>query len=266
MERALRPQPGAHELLPLIAGAASPDQAKALVERHLLNEREFWGEWVAPSVSRDDPAFADNVYWRGRVWPPLNIITYYGLRRAGFADVAREFARRSHRLFMRNWETDRHCGENFSAVTGEIRDQPDTDWFYAWGALLTLIEVAETIDVDPWEGWTLTNRGEDVAIGPIVTPVGTATVTVRDGCLTLVRNDEPIFVTDARGRWRGLRIGRERFEAIAPADPSGSRWFTLPSVRANRIRSATCDGHPLAADGNQFRLPTGGGTGAIAFI
>ena len=36
-----------------------------------------------PSVSRDDPAYADQKYWRGQIWPPMVLWTHAGLRRAG---------------------------------------------------------------------------------------------------------------------------------------------------------------------------------------
>ena len=32
-------------------------QAKTMIEKHLLNPEEFWGEWVIPSIARNDPAF-----------------------------------------------------------------------------------------------------------------------------------------------------------------------------------------------------------------
>jgi putative isomerase len=64
---------------PLIAGAASPSQAAALLEAFHDLER-FGGAYIVPSVTRNDPAYPDNVYWRGRVWPPLNYLVYHGLR------------------------------------------------------------------------------------------------------------------------------------------------------------------------------------------
>ena len=44
---------------------------------------KFGGAFGLPSVTRDDPAYGDNVYWRGRIWGPLNFWTYQALRRAG---------------------------------------------------------------------------------------------------------------------------------------------------------------------------------------
>ena len=68
---------------PLIAGIGSPEEHAALVERYLRATDKFGGAFGLPSVTRDDPAYGDNVYWRGRIWGPLNFWTYQGLRRAG---------------------------------------------------------------------------------------------------------------------------------------------------------------------------------------
>ena len=64
---------------PMLARAATPEQAKAMIEKHLLNPDEFWGEWVIPSIARNDPAFHDQDYWRGRIWGPMNYLVYLGL-------------------------------------------------------------------------------------------------------------------------------------------------------------------------------------------
>ena len=42
---------------PMLAQAATPEQARRMVNDHLLNPEEFWGQWVIPSISRNDPAF-----------------------------------------------------------------------------------------------------------------------------------------------------------------------------------------------------------------
>ena len=51
-----------------------------MIEKHLMNPQEFWGEWVIPSIARDDPAFKDQNYWRGRIWGPMNYLVYLGLQ------------------------------------------------------------------------------------------------------------------------------------------------------------------------------------------
>ncbi len=134
---------------PLVAGAATSEQATALVNNYLLPWEKFGGDVGLPSVARDDPSYQDNVYWRGRVWPTLNFWTQRGLLRAGFHEQARELADKSWRLFQDGWR-ERICGENFHPETGAITDQPDTDSFYSWGALMAAMAVAQTVDVTPW--------------------------------------------------------------------------------------------------------------------
>ena len=63
-----------------------------MVKEHLLNTNEFWGKYVIPSVPKNDPAFKDNEYWRGRIWAPLNFLVYMGLNNYEFREVKRLFA------------------------------------------------------------------------------------------------------------------------------------------------------------------------------
>jgi hypothetical protein len=128
---------------PLLAGAATGEQVEVMIRRHLMNEQEFWGEWVLPAVPRSDPAFTEQHYWRGRVWAPLNFLVYLGLRRAGRREVARELAARSVRLFERNWRERRCLFENFSALTGYGGDVTFCDPLYPWTGLLVLMELME---------------------------------------------------------------------------------------------------------------------------
>lgn len=78
---------------PLLCGAATDDQRAHLL-KHLDDPQWFGGAFGLPSVSRDDPALKDNVYWRGRIWPILNFLVWSGLRRAGELEAASRLARR----------------------------------------------------------------------------------------------------------------------------------------------------------------------------
>ncbi|KAA0020393.1 glycoside hydrolase family 37 [Salinicola corii] len=135
---------------PLVAAAATPEQITSLVDNYLMPWEKFGGDVALPSVARDDPCYADNVYWRGRVWPTLNFWTQRGLHRAGLHDQARALAEKSWRLFQVGWK-NRICGENFHAETGAVTDQPDTDTFYSWGALMAALAIAQIGDVTPWD-------------------------------------------------------------------------------------------------------------------
>lgn len=134
---------------PLLAGVAPPDRAARVVCEHLLNEAEFWGRWVIPSVARSDPAYADNDYWRGRIWGPLNFLVAEGLRRYRFDNAAAELAQKSLDLFMTNWRADGGVYENYNAETGQGGDVWNAARLYHWGGLLAFIALQELIDVEP---------------------------------------------------------------------------------------------------------------------
>jgi len=125
---------------PLLAKAATPQQAAVMIKNHLLNPKEFWGEWIIPSIARDDPAFNDQNYWRGRIWGPMNYLVYLGLRNYDQPEVQRQFAEKSYALFLQEWRKNGHVHENYNGVTGTGDDVTSSDRFYHWGALLGYIQ------------------------------------------------------------------------------------------------------------------------------
>ena len=128
---------------PLLAKAATPAQASRMIQDHLLNPSEFWGDWVLPSIARNDLAFNDQNYWRGRIWGPMNYLVYLGLRNYPQSGVRRQFAQKSMELFEKEWKANGHVHENYNALTGEGDDESSSDRFYHWGALLALIKFKE---------------------------------------------------------------------------------------------------------------------------
>ena len=131
---------------PMMAKVATPEQAKTMVEKHLLNPKEFWGDYVIPSIERDDPAFKDQDYWRGRIWGPMNYLVYLGLEsydNDGIPEVRRDFAQKSYNLFLKEWTEKGHVHENYNGATGEGDDVSSSDRFYHWGALTAYIEYLE---------------------------------------------------------------------------------------------------------------------------
>lgn len=143
----------ASNFYPLLARI--PDERRAqLMLRRLRDPKEFWGEYVLPSISRDDPAFndprnPDRQYWRGTIWPPTNYLVYQGLKAYGFDAIASEFAKKSQALFMKAWTNFQICPENFHPLTGEAAGQR----FQSWGPLFALTAVEEYLDFTPWEGF-----------------------------------------------------------------------------------------------------------------
>lgn len=219
---------------PLLCGAATADQAEHLL-RHLKDENTFAGAFGLPNATRDDPAFADNVYWRGRIWPNVNFMVWLGLRRYGHFAEARALARQSYDLFMKSWRTGRIAAENYNAVTGEAMDQGDTDPFYIWAALLPMMAVGEICDFDPWRGWTITNSGDDVSVGPMLTPAGSATVTIRDGRLTLALNGADFLRTRMRGQLSDMVVEKGHVSFRMSAAESVEGTIELPTVGSNAL-------------------------------
>lgn len=138
----------ASNFYPLLAGI--PDKTRALrMLRHLLNPEEFWGEFIIPTISRDDPAYKDQQRWRGAIWPPTNYLIYQGLKAYHFDAIASELAKKSSDLFLRTWENFQLCPENFDSRTGEAGGQR----YQSWGSLFALIALEEYLDFTPWEGF-----------------------------------------------------------------------------------------------------------------
>ena len=127
----------------LFSPDVTPERQRRIADGHYYNPQEFYGDWMLPSIARNDPAYPEQNYWRGRVWAPLNFLVYLALVRTELADVRRDLADKSARLFLKEWREHRHVHENYSAITGEGCDSGNSDKFYHWGALLCMIALAE---------------------------------------------------------------------------------------------------------------------------
>ncbi|HEY1897654.1 MAG TPA: trehalase family glycosidase [Terracidiphilus sp.] len=128
---------------PMMAHAATPEQAKTMIEKHLMNPEEFWGQWVIPAIERSDPAFKDQDYWRGRIWGPMNFLVYLGLANYADQNTRSAFAAKSYDLFLKEWKENGHVHENYNAILGTGDDVSSSDRFYHWGALLGYVEYLE---------------------------------------------------------------------------------------------------------------------------
>jgi hypothetical protein len=113
------------------------------IEEHFFNPEEFYGEYMMPSISRNDPAYKDQDYWRGRIWAPMNYLAYTALRMRGLDRACKTLAEKSKNLVMKEWLDKGHVHENYNADTGEGCDVRNSDKFYHWGALLSLIALID---------------------------------------------------------------------------------------------------------------------------
>lgn len=197
---------------PLLCNAASPEQTAHLL-RHLADPETFAGQYPLPNATRDDPAFADNVYWRGRIWPNVNYLVWLALRRSGHYPEASLLAEQSLNMFLQNWRTNRIAAENYNATTGKAMDQGDTDPFYIWAGLLPLMAVSELVDIDAWAGLTLTNTALPTHCGPMISPFGPLSVTIENASLTAHLSNQPALSFSFPGTLTQLNLHPARFTA-----------------------------------------------------
>jgi putative isomerase len=232
---------------PLLAGIAPPDRAARMVREHLLNEAEFWGHYVLPSIARDDPGYGDNHYWRGRVWPPMNFLVSEGLHRYGFDAESYQLARRSVDLFLGEWEDKSHVHENYNSVTGEGDDSRTSDPVYTWGGLLAYIGMQELADAEAWGGWRFGHlAGEPAALHNVRLAEGTLDVLTSPTEGLLVRlNGDLLLTTDCPAIVRGYTRAGDTVTCRLSGETVGMACtVTLGQLPPNRALLATVNGQP----------------------
>lgn len=72
---------------PLVAGIASPDQARRVIDENLLNPRRFFAKHPITTVAREDPRFEKRM-WRGPSWNSMTFWASTGCLRYGRPDAA----------------------------------------------------------------------------------------------------------------------------------------------------------------------------------
>ncbi len=127
----------------LLGHAATQAQAERMIAEHFYNPEEFWGDWIMPSIARNDPAYPDQSYWRGRIWAPMNFLVYMGLRLYNLPQARADLAEKSRQLLLKEWHTRGHVHENYCADTGEGCNKRNSDAFYHWGGLLGMLAFIE---------------------------------------------------------------------------------------------------------------------------
>jgi len=203
---------------PLLAGIPSRERAERLVVKHMLNPDEFWGDYVIPSVARNHPSFADNNYWRGRIWGSMNFLVAEGLARYRFDEVAYEYAKRGLRPFTENWRELDRIYENYNATTGVGGDVPNSEPIYHWGGLLGYVAMQQLVAVEPDGGLRFGNlAGDDAELANV--PARGHRYTVRTGAkgIHVLQDGAKLLATDCPAILRGFEMtGRTiRFDLYA---------------------------------------------------
>jgi glycogen debranching enzyme len=102
---------------------------------------------MMPSIARNDPAYPEQDYWRGRIWAPMNYLAYLALRRHrsenDAAEACKVLAEKSKNLLLQEWTLHGHVHENYDGDSGMGCGVRNSDKFYHWGALLALIALLE---------------------------------------------------------------------------------------------------------------------------
>ena len=114
-----------------------------MVREHYFNPGEFHGTYVMPASARNARGYADNSYWRGRIWAPLNLLVYLGFRDYRLDEARHDLVVRSNDLLMKNWRATGGIYENYNTETGAGGDVGNSDGFYHWGALLAYLGFLE---------------------------------------------------------------------------------------------------------------------------
>lgn len=129
---------------PLLAKVPSQAKAERMMKEHFYNPEEFWGQYIMPSIARNDSAFKDNHYWRGRIWAPMNFLVYLGMRNYHLPDAQKDMVEKSSNLLLKSWIGEGHVYENYNAQTGQGDDAGTwSDKFYHWGALLGFMDIVQ---------------------------------------------------------------------------------------------------------------------------
>jgi hypothetical protein len=121
--------------LPLWAAVPlDQEQVKAIVERHILNPKEFYRELPFPSLSYDNPNYVPDGYWRGRIWPHVVYWMIQTLWRQGYQQQAEQTADR----LLKMLEKSPWLHENYESASGAGIGQPDYNWTCATAIELLL--------------------------------------------------------------------------------------------------------------------------------
>jgi len=123
------------------------EEQKKRIMQHFYDENEFFGEYMLPSVSKNDPNCVEQDYWRGSIWPPMNYLVYAALKKAGESAAAKILAEKSKKLFLKEWLQLGHIHENYNYVTGMGCGaiHKNSESFFNWGGLLAYIAIKENV-------------------------------------------------------------------------------------------------------------------------
>jgi glycogen debranching enzyme len=102
-------------LYPLWTGQLSENIKNRLIA-HLTDPEEFWGDYVIPTVARNDPTYSPKQMWRGPVWANINYFFIEALEQVHEFELARTLRQKTLDLIM----SHQTISEFYNSETGEI--------------------------------------------------------------------------------------------------------------------------------------------------
>lgn len=114
-------------LYPLWTGQL-PENIRSRLIDHLLNPEEFWGDYVIPTVARNDPKYDPETMWRGPVWANINYFFIEALDQIQNFDLARDLREKTLNMIMNHPS----IYEYYNAETGE--PPPKAANIFGWTA------------------------------------------------------------------------------------------------------------------------------------
>jgi glycogen debranching enzyme len=123
-------------LYPLFMQKLDPRHVSRAITEHLQNPRRFGGRYVMPVSPRDDPAYPEQYYVRGRIWPEQTMLVHMALRECRQEEAAAQLARGCLETFKQEWVEEGHLHENYHAETADGDDTPESDPLYSFGLML----------------------------------------------------------------------------------------------------------------------------------
>ena len=135
--------------IPLWAGIVPPRRAERLVREHLTDPDEFWTEFPVACYAKTEPDYVQGdirdwgCNWRGTTWIPINYMIMHGLLDYGYADVARELARKTVDLVYKRNERTREFYD------GESGEGLGLKRFWGWSVLAYVMPFECETGYDP---------------------------------------------------------------------------------------------------------------------
>lgn len=108
---------------PLFAQVFTKKEAEFVIEKYLLNKKEFAASFMVPTVSLSEPSFSPDGFWRGPVWIAVNWFIVKGLQKYGYNDLAKRIKEDSIKLIEKSG-----FREHFNPLTGKGLGAKDFTW------------------------------------------------------------------------------------------------------------------------------------------